>query len=178
MVVFDTATLLLFLDAAAKQPLNPKSGKPLERAKDRIDYLVSRLEEQNEKILLPTPVLGEAFVHARDAANQYHAAINESSRFKIADFDYRSALELAAMTQEAIASGDKRAGSTAPWQKVKFDRQIIAIGRVHGAIRIYSDNDDIERIALPLGMEVIQTWKLPLPPEDSQQILELPEPED
>ena len=69
MVVFDTATLLLLLDPTAKQPLNPKSGKPLDRAKDRIDHLVSCLEEQNEKILLPTPVLGELFVHAGNAAN-------------------------------------------------------------------------------------------------------------
>ena len=87
-------------------------------------------------------------------------------------------MELAAMTREAIASGDKRAGSTAPWQKVKFDRQIMAIGRIHGVIRVYSDNDDIEKIALPLGMEVIKTWQLPLPPEDPQQILELPDPDD
>ena len=59
------------------------------------------------------------------------------------------------MTRAAIDSGDKREGSTAPWAKVKFDRQIVAIARTEGATVVYADDDGIRRFGKRLGMEVI-----------------------
>ncbi len=94
-----------------------------------------------------------------------------SGRFKIAEFDIRAAVEVAAMTRDAIRAGDKKDGSPSPWQKIKIDRQIIAIARVQGVRIIYSDDGGIADFAKKVDISVVQTWMMPLPPEDPQQTL-------
>jgi hypothetical protein len=92
------------------------------------------------------------------------------ARIRTRPFDDRAAVETAIMTREAIAAGDKRAGSDAPWQKVKVDRQIIAIARVESATRIYSDDRNLVAFAKRLGMDVISTWDLPTPERERDLI--------
>ena len=99
--------------------------------------------------------------------------LSGSARFKIVPFDTRAAVELAALTREALATGDKRSGSTAPWAKVKFDRQIVAIARTEGAELIYSDDEDLRRCALNVGIVVLGIAELPLPPDEPQRSLPL-----
>ncbi len=89
----------------------------------------------------------------------------------IADFDMMAAVEVAAMTRDAIRAGDKKDGSTSPWQKVKIDRQIIAIARVRGVERIYSDDKGVAAFAEKVALPVVQTWAMPLPPEDPERNL-------
>lgn len=84
-------------------------------------------------------------------------------------------MELAAITHEALKGGDLRAGTTTTRAKLKFDRQIIAIARVQGQTVIYSDDEDIAKLADPLGLEVIPVNELPLPPEDRQLSLDIAE---
>jgi len=59
--------------------------------------------------------------------------------------------------------GDKKEGSL-NWSKVKFDRQIVAIARVEGAERIYSNDDDIKRLGASDSIEVMMLDDLELPP--------------
>lgn len=77
------------------------------------------------------------------------------------------------MTREALVRGKKRGDSAAPWAKLKFDQQIVAIARVHQATIIYSDDRDIRAIATRLGLEVIGIADLELPPNAAQFNLEL-----
>jgi len=75
-----------------------------------------------------------------------------------------AAIELAAIEVEDRGMGDKRGGSTGIWTKIRFDRQIVAIARTNKASRIYSDDVDLTKFAIKLGIEVVPTWELPLPP--------------
>ena len=68
----------------------------------------------------------------------------------------------------AIADGDKREGLDATWSKVKFDRQIVAIARVSQVSTVYSDNENLGKIAKVQGLNVVTVGELPLPPEDAQ----------
>lgn len=95
--------------------------------------------------------------------------------FRIASFDERAAVELASMTCDALGEGDLRAGASTTRAKLKFDRQIIAIARVHNQTTIYSDDNDIARLADALDLEVIPTHKLPQPVESRQMVLDLVE---
>jgi hypothetical protein len=88
--------------------------------------------------------------------------------FSIEPFDTRAALEVAAMSREAIIGGNKRGNSVDPWQKVKFDRQIVGIAKVHGALEIYSDDDGIGAICHRVKIKVIKLADMPLPPEKAQ----------
>ncbi|GLR85843.1 hypothetical protein GCM10007857_25540 [Bradyrhizobium iriomotense] len=112
---------------------------------------------------MPTPALSEVLIGAGDAAPSYLDILNKSARFKIAPFGSRAAVEAAARHREAIQAGDKREGS-AGWAKVKFDRQIIAIAKVEGAERIYSEDSDVIRLGKAEGFQVYRLEDLEEPP--------------
>jgi predicted nucleic acid-binding protein len=175
MVVLDATTLLYLLDPDAKAPTDPETGQPVAHVRERVEHLVSTLEKERQKVVVPTPVLSELLVRAGAAGPEYLETLNRSARFLIADFDQRAAVEVAAATREAIDAGDKRGGSASSWAKIKFDRQIIAIARVAGASTIYSDDGDIARFAKGSGIAVVRIKHLPLPPEDAQMKLSLHE---
>jgi len=100
MVVFDATALLLFLDPDAKPPLDPTTGSPTARCKERIDHLTSVLDARKDKIVIPTPVLSEVLVRAGDAGPEYLDILNRVACFRIAPFDQRAAVEVAAMTSK------------------------------------------------------------------------------
>lgn len=177
MPVFDATALLYFLEHEAKAPLDPATDTPVTDAKARIDFLITTLENRRETIVIPTPALSEVLVHAGEAGPEYLEILNTTHCFRVEPFDQRAAVELAAMTRDAISAGDLRAGTDITRAKLKFDRQIIAIARTQGQTTIYSDDDDIAKLAEALELEVVPVHALPRPPEYPQQKLDL-EPND
>ena len=172
MPVFDATALLYFLEPDANAPLDPAINGPVTDAKARIDFLIQTLQGRSEIIVIPTPALGEVLVHAGDAGPGYLEILNNTRCFRVEPFDQRAAVELAAMTRDALGAGDLRAGTGATRAKLKFDRQIIAIARTRDQNVIYSDDKDIARLGDALGLEVIPIHALPRPPEDLQKQLE------
>jgi hypothetical protein len=173
MVLLDATAFSLLVNPNAKAPNDPATGQPVSYAGKRFQYLKAQLDKASETILIPTPALSEVLISIGDAGPAVVELLNRSARFKIADFDQRAAVELAAMTRDAMRTGDKKAGSMEPWQKVKLDRQIIAIARIYQVERIYSDDQGVKYFAELIGMKVIQTWEMPLPPVDAQRNLPL-----
>lgn len=171
MVLLDATAFSLLVNPDAKAPNDPATGQPVNDAGKRFQFLKTQIEKSSNTILIPTPALAEVLVSIGDAAPAVIELLNGSGRFRIADFDQRAAVELAAMTREAIRVGDKRAGSSEPWQKVKIDRQIIAIARTNQVERIYSDDSGIKHFAELISIQVVQTWEMPLPPEEAQRAL-------
>ena len=172
MSVFDATALLYFLEPDASAPLDPATGRPVQDAKERIDFLIETLEASGDTIVIPTPALSEVLVHAGEAGPQYLSILQGTRCFRIEPFDLRAAVELAAITRDAMAAGDLRAGTNATRAKLKFDRQIIAIARVQGQTIIYSDDGDIATLGVALGLEVVPVHALPRPPQDPQGNLE------
>lgn len=168
MVIFDTNFVLFLLNPDIAAPNNPETNQTLSRAKDRIDFLVQNLAENRNIIGIPTPVFSEALVGSGNKLKQHIDLLTGSSRYRILPFNSIAAIELAVMTHSAIVSGDKRCGSTDPWQKVKIDRQIVAIGVVERASTIYTDDHGVIALAREAGLEVVSSWELPLPPENPQ----------
>jgi predicted nucleic acid-binding protein len=173
-VALDADILLLLLNPEAKPPKDPATNELVERAKERIEFLVAKLANAKTKIVIPTPVLSEILIKAGLAGPKYIDILRQHSQFKIASFDERSAIECAAQLADAKSQGDKKAGSASTWAKVKFDRQIVAIAVVNGVERIYSSDEDIEKYAVASGLQVTKLWQLPLPPENQ---LSLPDME-
>lgn len=164
MVVFDATFLMLFLDPKVKDA----AGNP------RVDYLVETLSKSRERIIVATPALSELLVGAGDAAPQYLDILNRSAHFRIEPFGTKAAVEAAAAIRDAKAAGDKRGkGVSAAWAKVKFDRQIVAIAKVNGASIIYSDDDDVAKLAKLVGITVTSLEQLPEPPTPPQIEMEL-----
>ena len=178
MVVLDATMLMILFRPDAGGPTDSK-GQPVSDAKERVDYFVKQLEAAKTKIIVPTPALSEILVRTgAEASQRIVDEITRSAVFRIEPFDTKAAIEVAAMTRTAIGAGKKPA-SSAPWQKVKYDRQIVAIAKVAQATAIYSDDDDIRAIAKSVDIPVISFAELPLPPETAQKELPLsPPPED
>jgi hypothetical protein len=175
MVVIDATTLMILLRPGIPVPASP-NGVPIDRAKERIEYLVQQLEKAAAKIVIPTPALSEALVRAGVIGSQeILEKLQKYAVFRVEPFDQRAAMEVAAMTRDAIAKGNKRGQSNATWAKVKFDRQIVAIAKVHGATKIYSDDGDIRTLGQKSKIEVVSIADLPLPPQKQQMDLDLKE---
>lgn len=172
MIVLDATAFALLVNPDAKPPEDPATKEPVTQVRERYGHLEAEIQRTGETILIPTPALAEVLIGLGDAGPAVLDRISRSARFKIAEFDTMAAVELAAMTREAIRAGDKKGGSASPWQKVKIDRQIIAIARARGATRIYSDDGGVATFAEQIGLEVVQTWKMPLPPVAPQRHLD------
>lgn len=171
MVVFDSSVLLLVLDPNAKPPIDPATGQPLDKAAERIEYLIENLTADKEKIVIPTPVLSEVLVHAGDAMHPYLDTLNSQSAFRIAPFDQKAAIEAALAMSDAIKRGGHRVDAANPdasKTKIKFDRQIVAIAKAEGAHSIFADDDDVHNYAKYAGLKAFRTAELDLPPEDPQ----------
>lgn len=175
MVVFDTSSVLLLIDPNAGAPIDPATSKPTHRCKERIDFLLKQLSAQNTKILIPTPVLSEFLVKSGPNKNDYVQEFLRTTNFTVGSFDERAAIELAYLEDADLKSGRKLIGLSSK-AKIKFDRQICAISKVYGATMIYTDDKDLGALSKQNGLQVTMTWEIPLPPEEAQQKLPLPEP--
>ena len=169
MIVFDATAFMLMVHPDAKPPTGPQTGAPVSKVRERFTFLEQKIQRSGEKILIPAPALAEVLIGLEDDGPAVIERLSRSSWLKIAEFDTMAAVELAAMTREAIRAGDKKDGSASPWQKVKIDRQIIAIARSRSATTIYSDDEGVAKFASNVGIQVVQTWSMPLPPVDPQQ---------
>lgn len=168
MVVFDTAVLTLLLWDPAKAPTDPITGEPVERCKERMELLVEQLHRDRVTIVIPTPVISEVLVVTGPEGLEYVYILQKASVFRIEPFDTRAAIELAELTRTALKAGDKKARIDAPWEKIKLDRQIVAIAKVVGATTIYTNDQKLANAAKRVGLTVIGVHELPLPPEESQ----------
>lgn len=176
MVVFDACVFSIAIYEDAGVPVDYRTGKPIEKAREKIEALISDLESEGEKILLPTPALGEALSSVADFAEQYIEEIEQRSCFRIHPFGKREAIEIALRVNAARQSGDKKEGVEEPWQKMKYDRQIVASAKTEGASAIYSTDKHIHAHARLWGIRVIHIADLPLPSVAVQSVLiDIPE---
>ena|GEM_PF-6834269 len=116
--------------------------------------------------MIPTPSLAEVLVRAEKAAPTYLTELTRSKHFSVKDFDVLAAVEHAEIQRKRLAS--KLIPRSATRNKAKFDDQIVAISRVAGVTTIYTNDGDIKKLAMFLGVTTIGIKDLPLPPESSQ----------
>jgi len=123
-------------------------------------------EEDNETVLIPTPVLSEFLILADKDGPLYLNEIDANPHFVVAAFDEKAAVELAVMNL-AVRQGQsksKRGDAEGTWSKIVFDRQIVAIAKSNCATVIYSDDGGLEKFAKQQMISVVKSWDLPLPP--------------
>lgn len=129
-------------------------------------------------LIIPTPALAEFLVGADEVGYQWLNSMEGKSRFQIAAFDRRAAMECALLEAKARRNGNKKGGSKAAWQKVKVDRQVLAIAKLHGAAFLMTADTQLSQFANGCGMETRVIDDLPLPESVKQRKLELEPPED
>lgn len=160
MIVFDASYLLIFL-RDNMPPARDRNDKPVEKFKERIQFLIASLDASNTIIGIPTPALAEIMVRAGAAGPEYLKQLRRAN-FVFLPFDTKAAIEAA---QLIFAIKKQTGGRLETWAKTKFDIQISAIAKSESAGIIYSDDKDIETHGKRLGITVIRICDLPLPPE-------------
>lgn len=166
MVVVDNTFLTLLLHPQARPPLDPSTGQRVSHLDERIDLLIETLEEDEETIIIPAPVLTEFLILAENDGPRYLTEIDQNRLFNVESFDQRAAVELAAIHLHIRASGGgRRGGQEGTYAKITFDRQIVAIARVNNAHTIYSDDEGVKKFAERYSINVVRTWELPIPTE-------------
>src|SRR5258706_15541356 len=105
MIVLDTTALsLLFVPNALA---NTKDGKRIKYARERMEYLIETISQQDGVILIPTPCLAEIFVKLDPVKiDEFLKRIKSSPWFRVESFDAAAAVELGLRTAKAIAAGD------------------------------------------------------------------------
>lgn len=154
-VLIDTNALIKLLDPRVSVGVSA-----------RLKGLLEDIDRTNGQLIIPVQVVGEYISGADQAGQEVLAKLLGNRRIKVANFDHVAAIECAMMDKSAMASGGhKRAPLTrdVSWQKVKVDRQIVAIARVLKVDRIISTDGDIPKIAKAVGMQCISVEDLPMP---------------
>ncbi|MBV8567637.1 MAG: hypothetical protein JO273_19480 [Methylobacteriaceae bacterium] len=165
IVAFDASILIYVVDEHAKPPIDPATGKAVERCQERVTHLLESLQQQNAKIVIPTPALAEVLVRSVMGGPEFLRILSSSKHFRIAPFDERAAVEFAARQAQRITINQRSAAATRT--KAKFDDQIAAIAAVEGATTIYSDDEDITKLAEG-RLHVVKIAAIPLPPQSDQ----------
>lgn len=134
----------------------------------KLMHLVESVDKLRGKILLPTPAVAEFLVLADQAALAVLDGLKRKASVLPAPFDLAAAFELSQMDAACIGRGDKRDGSPREWQKIKIDRQLVAIAKRFGAQLIVSEDGDVRAAALRAGIAMSSVGDLPIPDEARQ----------
>jgi len=171
-VLFDNTFLALLWRPSAPAPTDPATKEPVTRHADRIDYLLEQLEARGAKAIIATPALSELLVGFKEPGQLILDEIDSSAVFEIVPFGRRAAIEAALATQVSMSMDVPKGSSTdGSYQKVKVDRQIVAIATIEQVETIYSDDSDVKTLAETAGIKCLRLADLPLPPEDPQKNL-------
>jgi hypothetical protein len=168
VIAFDTTYLIVLLQDKAVPSITDRQGKPVSKARERVQYLVQKLSESSSIICIPTPVLAEIMVRAGSAGPAYLKRFSDSSKFKLSAFDVRAAVEAAELIRLVKDEQSKKI-KVDTWAKMKFDIQIVAIAKAEACGAIYSDDPNIENHGNRVRIPVRRICDLQLPSESEGQ---------
>ena len=171
-VCLDATALMCLLDTRTTEFLAP-DGSIVSHMQRRMDHLIATIDRAKGSVVVPTPALAELLVGAGTQRAAMLRTLEGRQAVRVEPFGKMAAVHCASLDNQAISDGDKKDGVRSSWQKVKIDRQIVAITQVARCERIVTGDPDVEKIAGRAAIETTFVWQLDLPPEDAQIDLQL-----
>ena len=159
----------------------PNAPCAVERARERVDYLIGGIHGSGDRIVIPAPALSELLIGVGHSRKQILHELAHNPKFLIAPFDTRAALELSLMAGDFLKrTGKKKGDAGGTWAKVKFDWQIVAVAKVCNVSTIYSEDPDIRKLATSSDMKIKGVGDLPLPhkPHRGETLFDMARKED
>jgi hypothetical protein len=130
-----------------------------------LTHLVKSLSERRVKVGLPTPVIAEYLIGVGADKQSHFAQLQSSAPFLPLPFDEKAAIEHACITEPDVKPDETKA-------KLRFDRQVIAISKAHGADRLYTADGNQAEFAKGCGLPAVLMHEIPLPPPVTGQLFE------
>lgn len=153
-------------------PEDPATGAPITKFAERVQYLITQLEETTTRIVIPTPALSEFLVRAGAAGAPIVALLNKNKNFRIAEFDRRAAIEAAEIIRHELDVIGKNKSLPDSWSKAKFDIQICAIAKIAGADRVYTGDQGLANKCRRQALTPVMFHELALPPDTAPPLLQ------
>jgi len=174
VVLFDTNFILAFFNEIKDPIIDKASRDPIEYIDQRVVALVERLQKEQNTIGIPTPALAEYGIRSGRSTQEIFKIISQSPRIEVLPFDQKAALECAIMARAGYEKKNKRydANPNAVYQKLKIDRQIVAIAKACCVTDVYSHDSDVRILCGYHGIPCHNFLDLPIP--DSARQMELP----
>lgn len=163
MIIFD-ANVLISLSI----------GDENDETFERLSGLIQDVVAAKTIIGVPAPAWAEFLCGTGLGTSGVIQVLKKRTAIRVLPFDEIAATELAAIDQVTRAKGGKKGASKSNWQKIKVDRQILAIARVLQATAIYTEDADLIAEATRLGIPVRRVKEIPLKPK--QSTLDLADP--
>lgn len=165
-VCLDSNCLAVLLDKAATSPMS-FDGIAISEAKARLDYFI---ESEKPEILIPSPLYSEILMISSISQQDLDKYLRDNGSFILVNFDFRAASALCNIEKPTAG---KRLNRNETMAKIKFDRQILAVAKVHGVDQIVSTDRGVHIDAGRYDIDCLCLSGLPLPPGGAQIKLEL-----
>lgn len=162
--ILDTNMLICFL--------HPDAPSRTERTAERVTYLLQRLDETRVDIVVPAPVLAELLLYTNADEGVVESELLKIPRVEFGAFDEAVAVELARIARILKSPRVSKSEFVGSRSRLKFDKLIVAIAYCFNSPTLYSDDENVMKIAKRIGIEVISSSQLPLPPQEQQQHFE------
>lgn len=157
MIILDTSSLVRLINAADDSD-----------DAARFSGLLAHAKQAGVALGIPAPVFAEFLVKTDEATTEMLLAVERRRGLRVLPFDKRVAHECALLDRAAIAGGNKKGVSTSSWQKIKIDRQILAIAKANNATLVVTSDKDMTTMAHRIGLSVSKVSELPIPAEARQ----------
>jgi hypothetical protein len=158
-------------------PLDPTTKQPLDLGRERILGFIAQAQKDRRKLIIPTPAAAELLTAIGPTSADYIRIVNRKAVFEVRSFDEVAAIELAFLNRDTFGSLDQKNGLE-PWQKMKVDRQIIAIAKVANCEKILSEDNGLGNRARLCDIEPLKLIDLPIPDSARQHSLQLEDHEE
>lgn len=154
-IIIDTNVLVPMITGLKPnhQFTNPANGQIISNVDLRSKALIDLIELNKGVILIPTPVLAEYLLGIeREMHFQHVNLINSMKCFEISPFEEISAMECALLPTLKELRQMSKESCTA--NKIKFDRQIIAIAKATNADEVWTHDKGIYDKCKELNLSV------------------------
>jgi len=151
-VIFDSNVLVQALTGTKEgvSLTDPRTGNVIPDLDLRAQALVDKVDSQGGTVLIPTPVLAEFLVGIDLNSQQtYINLIKTQSCFEVVPFDEIAAIECA---QFPDLKELKKLNPSDTSNKVKFDRQILAIAKSSGVDEVWTHDKGVYNRCKTFGL--------------------------
>ena len=132
-----------------------KDPQKTQQEERQFSFFEETLEKNKSRIFIPTPVLAELLM------GPFKNCIPSLSKnVRILPFDEKAAIECAEIFKDTKQPKSEDSGKA----KIKFDCQILSIAKTNDINVIYSDDDQLIKRATKVGVKIIKTTDLEMPP--------------
>lgn len=176
-IAIDATTLSILLNPKAKIPLDPATGQPVDLGKERLLGFIIQAEKDRRKLVIPTPATAELLTAIGPTSADYIRVINRKAVFEVRSFDEVAAMELAFLNRDVFRTLDEKNGLE-PWQKMKVDRQIVAIAKVANCEKILTEDGGLGNRASLCEITPLKILDLEIPESARQGALQLEDHEE